>query len=158
MHQKLKTLSQLRRLSRRLTRAGKTIVFTNGCFDLLHAGHVTYLQKAKAAGDCLIVGLNGDRSVRKIKGPSRPIQTERDRATVLTALTAVDFVTIFNEPTPLRAIQTIQPRVLVKGADWPMHRIVGAQEIRSWGGRVKRIRLVRGRSTTAILKKIMALG
>lgn len=119
---------------------------------MLHAGHVTYLEKAKRFGDLLVVGLNSDASVRKIKGPYRPITPEKDRLRVLAALEAVDYVTLFWEPTPLHLIRELKPDILVKGADWRESEIVGAQEVKSWGGRVKRIRLVPGRSTTRILE------
>lgn len=116
-----------------------------------------YLKKAKSFGDCLVVGLNSDRSVRKIKGRTRPVQNERDRALILSSLSFVDAVTIFSEQTPLALIKTVKPRVLVKGGDWPISKIVGAREVESWGGSVKRVRLLKGRSTTAVLKKITKL-
>ena len=146
--------SSITLLARRLRRSGKKIVFTNGCFDLLHAGHVTYLEKARGLGDVLILGLNTDRSVRKIKGPKRPVNSERDRLRVMAALQAVDYVTLFSEPTPLHLICRVRPQVLVKGADWKKEEIVGAKEVESWGGKIKRIRLVPGRSTTRLLKKL----
>ena len=130
------------------------MVFTNGCFDLLHAGHVTYLEKAKGFGDVLIVGLNSDASVRRIKGPARPVNSEEDRAHVLAALEAVDYVTLFQEDTPLRLIHEIRPHVMVKGSDWKKSQIAGAQEIKSWGGKVRLVPFVPGRSTTGLLKKI----
>jgi D-beta-D-heptose 7-phosphate kinase/D-beta-D-heptose 1-phosphate adenosyltransferase len=133
---------------------GKKIVFTNGCFDLLHAGHVDYLGKAKRLGDLLIVGLNRDSSVRRIKGPRRPVTPEKDRLRILAALEAVDYVVLFSEETPINLIREIRPHVLVKGADWKKGEIVGGQDVRSWGGRVKRLRFLPGRSTTALLQKI----
>lgn len=144
--------SALKRLSQSLRQAGKKIVFTNGCFDLLHAGHVTYLEKAKRFGDVLVLGLNSDASIRRIKGPSRPVTPETDRLRVMAALEAVDYVTLFSETTPLRLICEIRPHILVKGADWRENEIVGAREVKSWGGRVKRIRLLAGRSTTRMLE------
>jgi D-beta-D-heptose 7-phosphate kinase/D-beta-D-heptose 1-phosphate adenosyltransferase len=138
----------------RLRRAGKRIVFTNGCFDLLHAGHVRYLERAKKLGDFLVVGLNSDASVRKLKGKSRPINSESDRARVLGGLSSVDCVSIFNEETPLELIKTARPHVLVKGADWALHSIVGFKEVKSWKGQVKRIPFLKGKSTSKILKKI----
>lgn len=129
-------------------------MFTNGCFDILHAGHVTYLEKAKRLGDILIVGLNSDSSVRRIKGPARPVTPEGDRARVIAALEAVDYVTLFSEDTPLTLIRELCPDILVKGADWKKDQIVGAKEVRSWGGKVKQIPLVPGRSTSAIIKKM----
>lgn len=151
---KIVSRRRLAPLARRLRRAGRKIVFTNGCFDLLHAGHVTYLEKAKRFGDVLVVGVNTDASVRRLKGPVRPLNSEKDRLRVLAALEAIDYVTLFSEETPLRLIQEVRPHVLVKGADWREDQIVGAREVRSWGGRVKRIRFVPGRSTTALLKRI----
>ena len=139
-------------LSKRLKRAGKKIAFTNGTFDLLHLGHVTYLQKARELGDVLFVGLNSDASVKSYKGPDRPLNPQKDRALVLSALACVDYAVIFKEPTPLNLIKIIRPDVLVKGADWPKSKIVGADLVESWGGKVRRIRLVPGRSTTRIIQ------
>ncbi|MEK6531564.1 MAG: D-glycero-beta-D-manno-heptose 1-phosphate adenylyltransferase [Deltaproteobacteria bacterium] len=134
---------------------GEKIVFTNGCFDILHAGHVRYLKKARSYGDILVVGLNSDSSIKKIKGDSRPIVGQRDRAEVLAALCHVDYVVLFGEQTPLRLIQNIMPDVLVKGADWTQKDIVGAGIVRKNNGRVARIPLARGRSTTNIIEKIL---
>ena len=153
MTPKLYSKRALSQLAGQLRRCGKRIVFTNGCFDILHAGHVQYLKKAKQFGDLLIVGLNSDRSTRKLKGPGRPINSEKDRAHVLGALSYVDYVAIFDEDTPLELIKAIQPHVLVKGADWPLHSIAGRREMLNWGGEIRRVRLLEGRSTTAILKK-----
>ena len=130
------------------------IVFTNGCFDLLHAGHVTYLEAAKKTGDKLILGLNTDRSVSALKGPSRPVIHENDRARVLAALEAVDAVILFDEDTPLNLIDKLRPDVIVKGDDYTEDQVVGGKEVKSWGGSVKLIPLVQGRSTTGILEKI----
>lgn len=130
------------------------IVFTNGCFDLLHAGHVTYLEAAKKTGDKLILGLNTDRSVSALKGPSRPVIHENDRARVLAALEAVDAVILFDEDTPLNLIDELRPDVIVKGDDYTEDQVVGGKEVKSWGGSVKLIPLVQGRSTTGILEKI----
>lgn len=135
---------------------GKRIIFTNGCFDILHAGHVSYLEKAKQMGDVLVVGLNSDASARRIKGPGRPVNREKDRARVLAALEAVDYVTLFSEDTPLGLIKELRPHVLVKGADWKKGQIAGAREVESWGGKVRRVSLVRGKSTSGILRKIKA--
>ena len=145
----LVALTRLRKAKR-----NSRIVFTNGVFDILHAGHVTYLQKARDLGDFLIVGMNSDLSVRRLKGPTRPIQKQRDRATILCALRSVDAVVIFGEPTPLRLIQAIKPDVLVKGADYSLSQIVGAAEVLAYGGKVKRIPMVDGRSTTRIVQKM----
>ena len=130
------------------------IVFTNGCFDLLHAGHVTYLEAAKKTGDKLILGLNTDRSVSALKGPSRPVIHENDRARVLAALESVDAIILFDEDTPLNLIEAIRPEVIVKGDDYSEDQVVGGKEVKSWGGSVKLIPLVQGRSTTGILEKI----
>jgi rfaE bifunctional protein nucleotidyltransferase chain/domain len=141
-------------LSARLRRAGKTVVFTNGVFDILHRGHVEYLTKARSFGDLLIVGLNTDASVRRLKGKGRPLQPQKDRATVLAALKAVDYVVLFDEDTPARLIEEIHPNVLAKGADYQLPDIVGADLVRSYGGKVKRIRLTPGRSTSSIVRKM----
>ncbi len=130
------------------------IVFTNGCFDLLHAGHVTYLEAAKKRGDKLILGLNTDRSVSAIKGPTRPVVHENDRARVLAALMSVDAVILFDEETPLNLINAIQPNVIAKGSDYAANQVVGGKEVQSWGGEIALIDLVKGRSTTGILNKI----
>jgi D-beta-D-heptose 7-phosphate kinase/D-beta-D-heptose 1-phosphate adenosyltransferase len=130
------------------------IVFTNGCFDLLHAGHVTYLEAAKKTGDKLILGLNTDRSVSALKGPTRPVIHENDRARVLAALEAVDAVILFDEDTPLNLIDVVRPDVIVKGDDYTEEQVVGGKEVKAWGGSVKLIPLVQGRSTTGILEKI----
>ena len=130
------------------------IVFTNGCFDLLHAGHVTYLEAARKSGDKLILGLNTDRSVQALKGPTRPVINEHDRARVLAALESVDAVVLFDEDTPLDLINTLQPDVLVKGDDYSEDQVVGGEQVKSWGGQVKLIPLVQGRSTSNILQKV----
>ncbi len=130
------------------------IVFTNGCFDLLHAGHVDYLEQARACGDCLVVGLNADSSVRQLKGPSRPVNCEQERARVLAALGCVDFVVVFAEETPLKLITALLPDVLVKGADWSEEQIVGAVEVKAAGGEVQRIAFRRNCSTSAIIENI----
>ncbi len=141
-------------LAARLQRAGKRVVFTNGVFDLLHPGHVRYLSEARRLGDALIVGLNSDRSVRAIKGPRRPVTPEAERAEVLAALGCVDAVVVFDEDTPHAIIGRLQPDVLVKGADWAADRIVGRDVVEARGGRVVRIPLAPGYSTTAILSRI----
>lgn len=140
------------RLITRLKGAGKTIVFTNGVFDILHRGHVEYLTKAKSYGDILIVGLNTDASVRRIKGGQRPIQKQKDRAIILLALKAVDYVVLFGEDTPEKLIRLIKPDVLVKGADWRISEIVGSDFVRSYGGKVRRVKLTRERSTSGIIQ------
>ena len=138
----------------RLKKARKKTVFTNGVFDFLHRGHVEYLSKAKALGDVLIVGLNTDASVRRLKGSSRPLQRQNDRAIVLLALEAVDYVILFGEDTPDRLIRLVRPDVLVKGADYKISEIVGADFVKSYGGEVKRIRLTRGRSSSKLIEKM----
>jgi len=137
-----------------LRRAGKRVVFTNGVFDLLHPGHVRYLQAARAEGDALIVGVNSDRSVRAIKGPSRPVTPEKERAEILAALACVDAVAVFDEDTPAEIIRAVQPDVLVKGADWAVDAIVGRDTVEARGGRVVRMPIEQGWSTSAIMKKI----
>ncbi|WP_455377156.1 D-glycero-beta-D-manno-heptose 1-phosphate adenylyltransferase, partial [Petrachloros mirabilis] len=133
----------------------KKIVFTNGCFDLMHVGHTRYLQAAKQLGDLLIVGVNSDESVRSLsKAPDRPIVGETQRAEVVAALGCVDFVVIFTEPDPMNLIKALQPDVLVKGGDWPIDRIIGREVVESRGGIVKTIPLIPGMSTTAIIQRI----
>lgn len=139
---------------RSLQRAGKKVVFTNGCFDLLHIGHVRYLQQARELGDALVVGVNADASVRRLKGPERPLTPARERAEILAALACVDFVTIFGAATPLQLIRAVGPDVLVKGGDWPVERIVGRDVVESRGGKVVAIPFVKNRSTTAVIGKI----
>ena len=141
---------------RRAAARGRSVVFTNGCFDLVHAGHVKLLERAKRYGDLLIVGLNSDRSVRALKGPTRPVVGQRDRALVLGALESVDFVTIFDELTPERLVAAIRPHVLIKGADWPASQIVGRDLVQKRGGRVIRFPLLKGYSTSRLLKHIRA--
>lgn len=133
---------------------GKKIVFTNGCFDILHYGHVKYLADARKKGDILIVGLNSDASVRKIKGKNRPINPQNDRAEVLAALEAVNYVIIFNETTPLKLIASLKPDILAKGADWPKNKIVGADIVKASGGKVITIPLVKDHSSSNVIKKI----
>ncbi|MDX9746230.1 MAG: D-glycero-beta-D-manno-heptose 1-phosphate adenylyltransferase [Syntrophales bacterium] len=140
-----------------LRRQGKRVVFTNGCFDILHVGHVRYLREAKKEGDILVVALNSDRSVRAIKGEKRPIVPETERADVMSALESVDYVTIFDEPTPLEVIRILRPDILVKGGDWEEGKIVGRDTVCGWGGRVAVIPEVKGASTTNLVEKIRAV-
>lgn len=140
-------------LVRRLKRRGTKIVFTNGVFDILHRGHVEYLAAAKSLGDVLVVGLNTDASVRRLKGAGRPLQKMRDRAIILLALESVDYVIPFGDDTPKRLIETVAPDVLVKGADYKIKDIVGAEFVLSHGGRVHRIRLTSGRSSSKIIDR-----
>jgi D-glycero-beta-D-manno-heptose 1-phosphate adenylyltransferase len=132
----------------------KRIVFTNGCFDLLHIGHVKYLKEAKSKGDFLVVGINSDASVKRLKGPTRPIQTETDRSEILAALEAVDATVIFTEDTPEMLIKMLRPDVLVKGGDWKIHQIVGGDFVQSNGGQVLSLMFIDGKSTTNIVSKI----
>ncbi len=148
------TLAEATALVARVRAAGGTVVFTNGVFDLLHPGHLRYLQHARALGDALLVGLNSDRSVREVKGLDRPITAEHERAELLAALTCVDGAVIFDESTPHALIAALQPDILVKGADWAEHAIVGRDIVESRGGRVVRVAVEPGYSTTAIISKI----
>ena len=145
----------LARIRRNLHLKGKTVVFTNGTFDIIHRGHVEYLTKAKRMGDVLIVGLNTDASIRRIKGKGRPINPNRDRAVVLAALAPVDYVCFFGEDTPYNIILRLKPDVLVKGADWNIGAIVGKDIVEKNGGSVRTIRLTRGRSTTSMIEQIV---
>lgn len=134
-------------------RGKNKIVFTNGCFDLLHIGHVRYLQEARALGDVLVVGVNSDASVSRLKGPTRPIQNENDRAEILAALACVDFTVIFTEDTPLELIKRVRPNILTKGGDWKPEQIVGSDFVLASGGTVHSLQFVEGRSTTRIIEK-----
>ena len=151
------TIEGARRLVEELRAAGKTVVFTNGVFDLLHVGHLRYLQQARGFGDALIVGVNSDRSVRQNKGPGRPITAQAERAEVLAALACVDAVVIFDEETPRSLIMAIEPDVLVKGADWAEDAIVGRDIVEARGGRVVRVPIEPGHSTTKIVDRIRRL-
>ena len=157
MSQKILARKALTNKLEPLKAASKRIVFTNGCFDLLHVGHVRYLKDAKDEGDILVVGLNSDKSVRQIKGPNRPIVSENERAEILASLECVDYVTVFDEPNPLVTIETLMPHVLVKGADWEKEAIIGKDVVESNGGRVVRIPLVEGASTSGIIEKIVSM-
>ncbi len=151
---KIRPLEVLQDEVGRIQREGRRLVFTNGCFDLLHPGHTRYLCAARSLGDYLVVAVNSDRSVRAIKGPGRPIMPEDARAEVLAALDFVDAVVLFDEEDPLKVIQTLVPDVLVKGADWKEEDIVGAGVVRAAGGEVRRIDVIPGHSTTAIIERI----
>ena len=137
-----------------LREAGQRIVFTNGCFDILHAGHVRYLEEARALGDCLVLGVNTDASVRRLKGETRPVNTELDRAAVAGALAAVDYVVLFDEPTAEALIEKVRPAVYVKGGDYTLETLPEAKIVEKYGGEVHFIDLVPGRSTTKIIEKI----
>jgi D-beta-D-heptose 7-phosphate kinase/D-beta-D-heptose 1-phosphate adenosyltransferase len=140
-----------------LRKKGKKIAFTNGCFDILHVGHVRYLREAKKTADVLVLALNSDSSVRSIKGEKRPLMNDKERAEILAALEFIDFVTIFRELTPLELINYLKPDILIKGGDWPEEKVVGREEIKKWGGRVAIIPEVKGKSTTNIVEKIKKL-
>ncbi|SEH30370.1 D-glycero-beta-D-manno-heptose 1-phosphate adenylyltransferase [Selenomonas sp. KH1T6] len=137
-----------------LREAGQKVVFTNGCFDILHAGHVRYLQEARAQGDCLVLGLNSDESVRRLKGPTRPINSELDRAEVVGALKSVDYVVLFGEQTAESLIAKVRPAVYVKGGDYTLDTLPEAKIVQSYGGSVHFVKMVEGRSTTNVIKKI----
>ena len=154
MHPAILTLEEAILRFGREKRNGRRVVFTNGCFDLLHPGHIRELEFARAQGDFLIVGLNSDAGVQELKGPGRPLMPERERAEILAALESVDAVIIFDEPTPLEIISRLLPDVLVKGEDWPLDQIVGRQQVEAAGGEVVRAPILRGFSTTAIIRKI----
>ena len=155
MHNKIKTIQELRPLLDILRAAGRMIVFTNGCFDLIHTGHTRYLAKAKSFGDLLIVAVNSDASVRGIKGNKRPINTEAERMETLAALESVDYVVLFNEPDPHRIITELLPDVLVKGGDWPIEQIIGRDIVEARGGKVVSVGYIEGASTTGIIEKIL---
>jgi D-beta-D-heptose 7-phosphate kinase/D-beta-D-heptose 1-phosphate adenosyltransferase len=151
---KIKTIAELKKIVARLKSRGKRIIFTNGCFDLLHYGHVKYLEEARKKGDILIVGVNSDSSIKRIKGNKRPLVKQTDRISTLAALESVDYAVIFNEETPLRLIEQLAPDLLVKGSDWDKSNIVGADSVIARGGKVVTVRLLKGRSTTGLIKKI----
>ncbi len=153
--QKIKTLSEILRIRNRLRKEGKKLVFTNGCFDILHVGHVRYLNQARAMGDALVVGVNSDHSVRENKGNGRPIVPEDERVEVLAALASVDYVFLFDDPTPQKVIDTIVPDILVKGADWGISEIVGRETVENAGGLVRNIELVEGSSTSEIIARVL---
>lgn len=150
---KILTIEALARCVARARREGLRIVFTNGCFDLLHPGHVSLIGQARAACDRLVVGLNSDASVRRLKGASRPVQGEAARASVIGSLGHVDLVVIYAEDTPMETLKALKPDVLVKGADYTKDKVVGAKEVEGWGGRVVLAKLTAGQSTTAIIAK-----
>ena len=154
MNHKIVSQKEAVSIRERLKRKKKTVVFTNGCFDILHSGHAIYLDHARQAGDFLIVGLNKDQSVRRLKGGNRPVMAFKERALLLAYLVPVDLVVGFNDDTPLNLIRKIKPDILVKGADYKISEIVGAKEVLESGGQVKRIPLVKGRSTSDIIAKL----
>lgn len=152
--EKIIPFEEIEKLCKELKRKGNTLVFTNGCFDILHAGHVLYLQEARALGDALILGLNSDASVKRLKGEKRPINLQRERALVLAGLAAVDYVCIFEEDTPYELIKKVRPDVLVKGGDWQVHQIVGSDIVLDDGGKVLSLSFTEGLSSSNIIKKI----
>jgi rfaE bifunctional protein nucleotidyltransferase chain/domain len=133
---------------------GRKLVFTNGCFDILHVGHVRYLQEARALGDFLLVALNTDASVQRLKGPTRPVQNEMSRSEIMAALECVSFVTLFDEQTPERLIEAVRPDILVKGGDWAIDKIAGGSFVQSYGGTVRSLNFTQGFSTTSIIQKL----
>ena len=155
MREKIRKRQDLVRIIQDLKAKGKRIIFTNGCFDLIHTGHTRYLAKAKSFGDILLVAVNSDSSVRMIKGEKRPINTQAERAENLAALESVDFVAIFDEPDPHKIISELQPDVLVKGGDWPVEKIIGRDIVEARGGDVISVGYIEGASTTGIIEKIV---
>jgi len=155
MISKILKLTDLIQKVKNLRKSGKQIVFTNGCFDILHVGHVRYLTTARSEGDVLVAGLNSDASVKSIKPDNRPIVTQEERAEVLAGLASVDFITIFDESDPLALIGAIKPDILVKGADWKEKEIVGADVVKACGGKVVRVEVVPGISTSRIIRRII---
>ena len=155
MKQKIKARKELLRIIKDLKAKGKRIVFTNGCFDLLHIGHIRYLEEARALGDVLVVGVNSDSSVRKLKGPKRPVLPEEERAEILSGLGCVDYITLFDEIDPLKLITSLHPHVLVKGGDWTKEQIVGREVVERSGGEVVIIPFVKGASTSNLIETIL---
>ncbi len=152
---KIISLSSLVGKIKALKKKGKRIVFTNGCFDILHYGHIKYLADAKTKGDYLIVAVNTDSSVKKIKAKNRPVIGQADRLKTVAALASVDFVVLFNQDNPLKLIKAVRPDVLIKGSDWSRDKIIGADFVQSYGGKVETVNLVKGRSTSRIIEKII---
>ena len=153
---KVKELAELQLICQSARRSGKRVVFTNGCFDLLHVGHVRYLEAARAMGDLLLVGVNSDSSMQFIKGPLRPITPESERSELIAALQCVDYVVLFSAPDPLAVIQSLRPEILVKGSDWPLDGIVGAEVVLQSGGTVAQVPIVPDTSTSLIIERILA--
>ena len=155
LHDKIVNLQQAIEIRTRWKQGGEKVVFTNGCFDILHPGHVLYLTEAREMGDHMILGLNTDASVQRLKGPSRPIQSENDRAIVVAGLWAIDLIVLFDEDTPFNLITSLMPDILVKGGDYTFDTIVGAPEVAAAGGEVRTIEFVAGKSTTRIISKML---
>ena len=158
MPDKLVHIDKIAALMKSLKKKGKSVVFTNGCFDLIHPGHIKLLKQAGKYGDILFLGINSDKSIKQIKGPSRPVMKEKERITVLSAIEYIDFITVFNEPTPINLIKKIRPDALVKGSDWPKSEIVGKEFVESYGGKVFTIELKPGISTSSLIKRILDNG
>lgn len=152
---KIISLSCLKRKIKQLKQNGQRIVFTNGCFDILHYGHIKYLEDAKSKGDCLVVAINSDSSIKKIKDKNRPVIGQGDRLKIVAALASVDYVVLFNETDPLEVIKALKPDILIKGSDWSKNNIIGAPFVESYGGQVLNVILVKNRSTSGIIKKIV---
>jgi D-beta-D-heptose 7-phosphate kinase/D-beta-D-heptose 1-phosphate adenosyltransferase len=152
---KIKSLNQLAKIIQKLKNKKKKIIFTNGCFDILHFGHVSFLNQAKKKGNILVVGLNSDTSVKRLKGKNKPIFTQMARSQVLAALESVDFVTIFNQLTPLKVIKRLKPDILVKGQDWPVEQIVGKDFVELYGGEIITIPFIKGYSTRSTIQTII---
>jgi len=157
MKNKVVNIEELVKILKDQTASGKRVVFTNGCFDILHAGHVIYLTEAKSLGDLLVVGLNSDSSIKRLKGENRPVVPEEERAAVLSGLESVDYIVVFTEDTPYNAIKALQPNILVKGGDWSPDQIVGYDVVLKNGGEVKSLSFVNGLSTTNIITKILQI-
>ena len=155
MKEKIKGGEDLRKITEGLKAKGKRIVFTNGCFDLLHIGHIRYLEEAKSLGDILVVGVNSDQSVRNLKGPERPILPEEERAEILSSLGCVDYITVFDELTPLELISSLQPHILVKGGDWTKETTVGKEVVERSGGEMVILPFVEGASTSNLIETIL---
>ena len=155
MREKIKERKKLLKIIKNLKAKGKRIVFTNGCFDLLHLGHVRYLEEAKSLGDILVVGVNSDSSVRRLKGPKRPILPEEERTEILSGLGCVDYITVFNEADPLKLITSLEPNLLVKGGDWTREQIVGREVVERSGGELVIIPFVKGASTSNVIDTIL---
>ena len=153
IEQKIQTLTQLQQTLARWRAGGELVVFTNGCFDLLHVGHLRYLTQARALGAALCVGVNSDESVRRLKGPQRPVVPQAERAEMLRGLRCVDYVEIFGDDTPLQLILALRPDILVKGGDWLPEAIVGRREVESWGGRVLSLPYVEGHSSSELIRR-----
>lgn len=156
MPAQIESLSEISTQVRKLQKSGQKVVFTNGCFDILHPGHIDLLRRARALGDVLVVAINTDKSIARMKGPNRPILPESERAELLAGLEMIGFVCSFDEDTPIRAILQIRPDVLVKGADWGLDAIAGRTEVEGWGGKVVTLPLLEGQSTTGIVDRVVA--